>query len=637
MCGIAGFYCLDSFCTDCAKERVVQMARAIVHRGPDDSGEWIDGEAGIALAHRRLSILDLTPAGHQPMVSPSGRYVFVFNGEIYNHPEIRKKLEHEREAAVWRGHSDTETLLVAIESWGIANTLKKCSGMFAFALWDRQQRQLTLGRDRIGEKPLYYGMQAGSLLFASELKAIRQAPGFRGEIDKDVLALYFKYNAVPDPYCIYKGFRKLQPGHTLTVNAQDIAKKEIPQSHPYWSLQDAYQRGSDNPFIGSETEAVDELERLLSRSVREQSLADVPLGAFLSGGVDSSAVVALMQSQSSQKVKTFTIGFTDKAYNEAEYARDVARHLGTDHHELYVTPRDALDVIPKLPDMYDEPFADSSQVPTYLVSQLARQHVTVSLSGDGGDELFCGYTRYRKASANWGKVCRIPYVLRKSLAETVSSILPDAEVKNEFLARKVNAFAQKDLVSFYNVMVSQCLDSTSFVPGSDDLASWYRSNGFGHGMNALMACDILGYLSTDILVKVDRAAMNVSLETRVPLLDYRIVEFAQSLPLALKMRRGESKWILRQVLYKHVPRELIDRPKMGFGVPIAEWLKAPLREWADDLLSPSSLDCCGLLSGKNISRKWIEHKAGIKDWSSQLWMVLMYISWFNRQGKKYND
>lgn len=632
MCGIAGIFKETSFLSEWAEEIVVRMANAILHRGPDDSGVWVDGEAGIALAHRRLSILDLTPAGHQPMVSPSGRHVIVFNGEIYNHPAIRKRLEQGRMISEWRGHSDTETLLVAIESWGVANTLKECSGMFAFALWDRQQRQLTLGRDRIGEKPLYYGMQGGSLLFASELKAIRQAPGFKGDVDTDVLALYFKYNAVPDPYCIYKGFHKLQPGHTLTVNAQDIAKNEIPQSYSYWSLQDAYQRGSDNPFTGSDIEAVDELQRLFVTSVREQSLADVPLGAFLSGGVDSSAVVALMQSQSSQKVKTFTIGFTDKAFNEAEYARDVAMHLGTDHHELYITPKQALDVIPKLSEIYDEPFADSSQIPTHLVSQLARQHVTVSLSGDGGDELFCGYTRYRNASAHWGKVCRIPYVVRKLLAETASSVLPDAEGKNEFLARKVKAFAQKDLVSFYNVIVSQCLDSTKFVPGSYDLTSWYSRNGFGHEMSALMANDILGYLPTDILVKVDRAAMHVSLETRVPLLDYRIVEFAQSLPESMKIRGVESKWILRQLLYRHVPRKLIERPKMGFGVPISSWLRGPLKEWADDLLSLPSFRRSGLLNEKEISRKWVEHRSGIRDWSGQLWMVLMFLAWIKRYG-----
>jgi len=630
LCGIAGFFHKDSFRYEWAKKCVDRMASAIIHRGSDDFGEWIDGEAGIAFAHRRLSIIDLSPAGHQPMVSPSGRYIIIFNGEIYNHLELRKRLVHEDIRTAWRGHSDTESLLAAIESWGILKALQRSVGMFAFALWDRQERSLTLARDRIGEKPLYYGMQSSVLMFASELKAIMKAPGFKSEIDKDVLALYFKYNAVPEPYCIYKGFRKLKPGCILTIRAEDISKNMMPEAKSFWSLHQAYQHGLDNPFTGTDAEAVEEFERLFRRSVAEQSLADVPLGAFLSGGVDSSAVVALMQSQSNREVRTFTIGFTDQKFNEAEYAKAVAKHLGTEHNEVYITPKEALDVIPQLPDIYDEPFADSSQIPTYLVSQLARQSVTVSLSGDGGDELFCGYTRYLNASTHWNKINKIPHTIRKILSGSALSLLSDVDGRNEFLARKINAFGKKDIVSFYDVMVSHCLDHSNFISDSRLLDCTKYSNCFGSGLGALMVIDILGYLPTDILVKVDRAAMHVSLETRIPLLDYRIVEFAQSLPETMRIKGGESKWILRQLLYKHVPRNLIERPKTGFGVPIADWLKGPLREWADDLLSGTSLNRCSLLNKRIISKKWTEHKSGIRDWSGQLWIVLMFMAWFNR-------
>jgi asparagine synthase (glutamine-hydrolysing) len=636
MCGIAGIIYRGRIEEASCIAIVRKMADAIAHRGPDDSGVWVDGKVGVGLGHRRLSILDLSPAGHQPMVSSSGRYVIVFNGEIYNHIGIRKELEGNNNETEWRGHSDTETLLGAIEAWGLQKALQLCTGMFALALWDRQEHSLILGRDRIGEKPLYYGMQNGTFMFGSELKALRYAPGFRGEIDKDVLAVYFKYNAVPDTYCIYKGIYKLKPGCIVTLRSEDIAKNMLPEPTPFWSLYKAYQYGVDHPFTGNDAEAVDELERLFLRSVTEQSIADVPLGAFLSGGVDSSAVVALMQSESTRKVKTFTIGFTEKEYNEAEYAKAVAQHLGTDHHELYITPKQAQEVIPKLPDMYDEPFADSSQIPTFLVSQLARQHVTVSLSGDAGDELFCGYTRYSHALAHWNKISQIPQELRQLLAGSASLLLPDQEGKNEFLARKIKAFSKKDIISFYDVMLSQCLDTANFVPHRRILYCTDNSKCFGHGLGALMATDMLGYLPSDILVKVDRAAMNVSLETRVPLLDYRIVEFAQCLPMHMKMRGVESKWILRKLLYKHVPEKLIERPKMGFGVPVGDWLKGPLREWSDDLLSMPSLERCECLNGKEISRKWIEHKSGTRDWSGQLWMVLMFVAWFNRYKNTVN-
>lgn len=648
MCGIAGGFTLQNFDVLC--DALPHMTRAIAHRGPDADGHWFDAEAGIALGHRRLSILELSEAGAQPMISGSGRYVLVFNGEVYNHLETRKQLQKEQCAPAWRGHSDTETLLAAIEAWGLEKTLQASTGMFAIALWDRQERTLSLARDRIGEKPLYYGLQNGILLFGSELKAIKQVPGFKGEINRDVLDLYFQFNAVPDPYCIYQGFHKLRPGTVITIDALCISKNTLPEPNTYWSLSEVCQQGLDNPFTGSDTEAVNEFERLFMQSVAEQSIADVPLGAFLSGGIDSSAVVALMQAQSSQKVKTFTIGFSEQDFNEAEYAKAVAQHLGTEHHEMYVSSQQALDVIPKLPSMFCEPFADSSQVPTYLVSQLAKQHVTVSLSGDAGDELFGGYGRYQLANNIWKKLGYVPVPIRASAARAIHAVgvnswdtfidsmrwaLPSS-LKTYASGQRAHKFADvlgmPDMGEFYRQLVTHW-PHAGLVINSQPLPCAYTSGddlpADLKGAPRMMAKDILGYICTDILVKVDRAAMANSLETRVPFLDPRIVEFSQRLPLHMKMR--VSKWILRQVLYKHVPRELIERPKMGFGIPIGAWLRGPLRDWAEHLLSEHTLIEDGFINAKLVSEKWRQHISGSHNWEYLLWDVLMFQAWLKQQ------
>jgi asparagine synthase (glutamine-hydrolysing) len=629
------------------------MTGALAHRGPDADGHWFDSAAGIALGHRRLSIIDLSAAGAQPMISRSGRYVIVFNGEIYNHNDIRKQLETDGKTLSWLGHSDTETLLAAIEAWGLEKTLQNCTGMFAIALWDRTDRKLSLARDRIGEKPLYYGLQNRTFMFGSELKAIRLAPGFRGEIDRDVLALYFQFNAVPDPYCIYRGFHKLRPGCILSIDVSQLRNGTVPEVQPYWSLADVCRSGINSPFIGTDAEAVAKLEKLIAQSIAEQSIADVPLGAFLSGGVDSSAIVAMMQAQSNHRVKTFTIGFTEDAYNEAEHAKAVALHLGTDHHELYVSPQQALDVIPKLPHMYCEPFADSSQIPTFLVSQLARQHVTVSLSGDAGDELFGGYNRYQTAEDYWRRISRTPAPIRGLLVAGIRSlsveqwnqliaavrwVLP-SKLKNYANGKRAHVLAelmsQQDIGNFYRQLVTHWRLDSGLVNYQRELPSVYSNCAVLpvdiDGKQRLMAKDILGYLCTDILVKVDRAAMATSLETRVPLLDPRIVEFSQSLPLHLKMRGGQTKWILRELLYKHVPRKLIERPKMGFGVPIGPWLRGPLRDWAENLLSVEKLSEQGLINPDPVRDKWFQHLAGSHNWEYLLWDVLMFQAWLDDQ------
>lgn len=630
------------------------MAQRIVHRGPDDSGVWVDVEAGIALAHRRLSILDLSPAGHQPMVSVLGRYVIVFNGEIYNYLELRRELDDsphhgllQGEGGVphWRGHSDTETLLACFEAWGIEATLKKSVGMFAIALWDRAERVLTLARDRMGEKPLYYGWQGETFLFGSELKALRAHPAFQGKIDRDSLALMLRHNYIPAPYSIYQGIRKLPPGTYLKL----LMGKREGEPVPYWSLREVAERGQAQPFVGSETEAVTALEAHLLESIGLQMIADVPLGAFLSGGVDSSTVVALMQAQSIRPVKTFTIGFHEEGYNEAQHAKVVARHLDTEHTELYVTPDEAMNVIPHLPALYDEPFSDSSQIPTFLLSQLAKQHVTVSLSGDAGDELFGGYGRYFLARSIWRKVGWIPYVWRKGLARGIRLLSPEAwnaigqpfanfllgglrprpfgdrtHKLAEIIADGSREKIYRGLVSIWKRPADVVIGGTEPPTALTDRSSWPAIHDFEQRM---MYLDTMSYLPDDILVKVDRAAMGVSLETRVPFLDHRVVEFAWGLPLSMKIRGGQGKWILRQVLYKYVPEELIERPKMGFGVPIDSWLRGPLKEWAEALLDESRLKREGYFNPAPIRQKWVEHLSGQRNWQYYLWDVLMFQAW----------
>ncbi len=620
MCGIAGFWQQGGATQSALTARARAMADALVHRGPDDTGLWTDVEAGVAFGFRRLSILDLSPAGHQPMGSQSGRYVIAFNGEVYNFREMRMELECS--GYRFRGHSDTEVILAAIEAWGVHAALGRFVGMFAIALWDRQERKLSLIRDRLGIKPLYYGWMRGTLLWGSELKALRTHPSFREDIDRDSLALFLRHSAVPSPYSIYKNVYKLPPGSMLTV---DTPSEEAVMRKPvvYWSAQRVVEDGVRNGFDGNEAQATDQLDRLLREAVRLRMIADVPLGAFLSGGIDSSTVVAMMQSQSQRAVKTFSIGFREDDYNEAPHAREVAAYLGTEHHELYVTSREALDVIPRLPEIFDEPFSDVSQIPTYLVSRLTRSHVTVSLSGDGGDELFSGYSRYRTAQRIWNTMGWLPLSLRRSLG----TLLPGrrGEVWRDLLG-------MPSAEALYHRMVSHWKKPQELViGGTEPPTQLFRMQEGPGGLEFprhMMLADLVSYLPDDILAKVDRASMAVSLEARVPLLDHRVVEFAMSLPASMKVRGGQGKWILRQVLERYVPRKLTERPKMGFGVPMGAWLRGPLRDWAEDLLSSDRLRREGYLDPAPVRKIWEDHLSGARDWQYYLWDVLMFQAWF---------
>lgn len=640
MCGLVGSLSRDVVHAATLRAQVERMATALVHRGPDDAGSWVDPANGIALAHRRLAILDLSTAGHQPMHSASGRYVLAFNGEIYNHLDLRDQLET-RAPDLWRGHSDTETLLAGFEAWGVEATLQRAVGMFALALWDGAQRTLYLARDRVGEKPLYYGWQRDTLLFGSELKALRRHSAFHAEVDRDALAGLLRNGYVAAPRSIYRGIRKLPAGTFLAIRAGDQ------QSGPpivYWSARTVAEHGQAHPFAGDAREATDRLAQLLAQSVRGQMLSDVPLGAFLSGGVDSSTIAAVMQSLSSRPIKTFTIGFAEAGFNEAEHARAVARHLGTEHTELYVTPREAMEVIPALPATYDEPFADVSQIPTCLVARLARQHVTVALSGDAGDELFGGYNRYLAMHRIWRRARHVPGLARRAAGRSLGA-LPDVVWRGlgailgkdssqpALKARKLaRMLAAQDPMAAYRDVVTHWADASALVPGCDagrvGEVAWADLADAEHQM---MHFDLSTYLSDDILVKVDRAAMAVSLETRVPFLDHRVIEFAWQLPLRLKIRDGQGKWILRQVLYRHVPCQLIERPKMGFAVPMAAWLRGPLRPWAEALLQPERLRREGFLCSEPITSRWRQHLSGHQDWSVELWDVLSFQSWLEGQ------
>jgi asparagine synthase (glutamine-hydrolysing) len=625
------------------------MGAALRHRGPDDWGTWCDETVAVTFAHRRLSILDLSTAGHQPMESADGRFLTTFNGEIYNHLEVRAALEQGGQAPAWRGHSDTETMLAAFVAWGIEASLRRFVGMFALAVWDRQQRCLYLARDRIGEKPLYYGWLGNTFAFGSELKALREHPDWSGEIDRGALSLFMRHNYVPAPYSIYAGIRKLVPGELLRL-AHHAREPEI---EAYWSPQRAIEDGVARPFQGDEHAAVEQLESLLRQAIAGQMIADVPLGAFLSGGIDSSTVVALMQAQASQPVRTFSIGFHEPGYNEAEHAKAVARHLGTAHTELYVTASQAIDAIPRLPSLYDEPFADSSQLPTFLVAQLARQHVTVALSGDGGDELFAGYNRYTYGNTIWQQQSRIPLPLRRALGSAITAVSPSrwdavlrlplralsARLRHNHPGEKLHKLAGilglGAPEQVYLRLVSQWDEPDALVLGAQEpptaLTDPDRQCSLDDFIPRMMALDLVSYLPDDILVKVDRAAMGVSLETRIPMLDHRVVEFAWSLPQRFKLRDGQGKWILRQVLHRHVPRELIERPKMGFGVPIDSWLRGPLRNWAEALLEDGRLRREGLLDIAAVRRKWHEHSSGQANWQYLIWTVLMFESWFEQR------
>jgi len=644
MCGITGFLAGARFNQTQLLPVALGMADAIRHRGPDDSGVWSDPHAGIALAQRRLSVIDLSPAGHQPMVSASGRYVIVFNGEIYNFSTLRDELETAGTAPAWRGHSDTEVLLGLIESRGVRAALPAVRGMFAFALWDTSDRTLVLARDRLGEKPLYYGRIGGSFAFGSELKALRAHPEWSAPIDRSALALFMRHNYVPAPFSIYQGIRKLPPGHLLTLKWGT----EQPTVEPYWSAREVAETGLRAPTSMGHAALTDALDTLLRDAIAGQMVADVPLGAFLSGGIDSSVVVALMQSQSARAVKTFTIGFTEEGYDEAVHAAAVARHLGTEHTELYVTPREAMAVIPRLPSIYDEPFADSSQIPTFLVSQLARSHVTVSLSGDGGDELFGGYNRYLLGKDLWQKLSRLPTGVRIALARIVKSIpartlstlmkpvMPLAPARyrvglpGDKLHKLANVVSHRDLDSLYRDLVSHWRSPGEIVLGGAEhptLLSQAGDLSIDDPVARMMFLDLVTYMPDDILVKVDRAAMAVSLETRVPLLDHRVVEFAWQVPMTEKVNAGGTKQLLRSVLRRYVPDELIERPKMGFGVPIDSWLRGPLRDWAEALLDPARLRREGYLDADPIRSSWQQHLSGQRDWHYPLWDVLMFQAW----------
>lgn len=642
MCGIAGILKY----TGPDPGRVIsEMVGAIRYRGPDDSGVWCDPDYGLALSHARLSVLDLSPAGHQPMKSASGRYLIVFNGEIYNHLELREQLG----SMPWQGHSDTETLLAAIETWGVEKTLQATVGMFALALWDRVERRLTLARDRIGEKPLYYGWCNGAFIFASELKALEAYSGWRGEIDREALASFMRYAYVPLPFSIYIGIRKLLPGTYAAISSTD-STGHWPEPKTYWSAAAIAGQGRRSDW--TDGMAVDELDRLLRRAVKGQMVADVPLGALLSGGIDSSTVVALMQAQSSRPVKTFSVGFAEEEYNEAPQARAVANHLGTEHTELYVSPTDALKVIPLLPSMYDEPFGDSSAIPTYLVAQLARRHVTVALSGDGGDELFGGYNRYSWGRLFWHRMGRVPAFVRTILASALTVLSPGrwdrlgqllrpglpatlqlAAIGDKIhkLAGIVEADSQADfyrrLISLHQEPERLVIDAHEKDIWADIQARQLSMQDFGEEM---MFHDLVGYLTDDILTKVDRASMTISLESRMPMLDHRVVEFAWSLPLSMKVREErEGKWLLRQVLCRYVPKYLVDRPKMGFGMPLDSWLRGSLRDWAEALLDESRLRREGFFDPNPIREKWREHLSGRRNWQYWLWNVLMFQAWLS--------
>ena len=647
MCGLVGF--IDEGAATVDEElraNVRRMADTIVHRGPDDAGDWVDAEAGVALGFRRLAILDLSPAGHQPMVSATGRFVMVFNGEVYNYQALRRELQNLGLAPVFEGTSDTEVMLAAFEAWGIEAAVRRFIGMFAIALWDRREHTLYLMRDRMGVKPLYYGRSGDLFLFGSELKALRAHPAFTPRVDRDALALFFRHLDVPAPYSIYRDVRKLVPGTILSLHPK---MPEIPEPIPYWSAREVAEQGRTDPFLGNEEEAADHLNGLLREAVGQRMVADVPLGAFLSGGIDSSIVVALMQAQSDRPVNTFTIGYQDALFDEAMHAREVARLLGTAHTEWIVTPKDALAVIPKLPQLYDEPFSDVSQIPTFLVSSMARRHVTVALSGDGGDEVFGGYNRHFWAPKVWNRIRHWPRTTRRMAAAGMTALSPASwnavfRMFGPLLPRRFNeqnpgyklaklaevmlARSQDDL---YKGLVSHWKDPAALVLGSAEprtiLTDQARHAALEDFTHRMMFFDQVTYLPDDNLTKVDRASMGVSLEVRVPLLDHRVVEYAWRLPVGMKVGDGRGKLLLRKVLYRYVPAEIIDRPKMGFDAPVGMWIRGPLRDWAETLLAESRLQQEGFLDPRPVRKMWAEHLSGRYNREYLLWDVLMFQAW----------
>ena len=646
MCGITGFYSnsLSTF-----NNVIVDMNSAISHRGPDTNGVWLDKNSGIVLGHQRLSIIDVSSLGNQPMQSNSGRYILTYNGEIYNYLEIRKELKKNNSNIKWRSNSDTETLIESIDFWGLESTLQKIDGMFAFGLWDQKNRSLTLVRDRIGEKPLYYGWQGEGnnrvFLFGSELKALKIHPEFNGQINRDAIALQLRHNCIPAPYTIYKDIYKLLPGNYLELKQSDLKKNLLSPPKQYWSLTSSLMHGNNNQLELSESEFQEKLKENLKISVKKQMISDVPLGAFLSGGIDSSTIVALMQSQSTKPVKTFTVGFNEKDYSEAQYAKKIAKHLGTNHTELYVSSKEAMDVIPKISTIYDEPFSDSSQIPTFLVSQLAKENVKVAISGDGGDELFCGYNRYI-ISEKFSPIFRfMPFKLRKTLASIIQSIPPKSlnkiskflPILNQYsnlgdkIHKGANVLNLKNFSDIYYTLCSHWKNPTKIVLNSEEpgtfLTKFKPNLKYLNNQQQMMALDLLTYLPDDILVKVDRAAMASSLETRVPFLDHKLIEHVFKIPHSLKYRNGNGKWILKRILNEYVPKNLTQRPKMGFEIPIGSWLRGPLRDWAENLLNEKRLNQENFFNTKFVRAKWFDHLDGKKNWQHDLWDILMFQVW----------
>ena len=656
MCGITGIF--GNLRKEEFDSSIHEMSATLNHRGPDDAGTWINEENGVAFGHQRLSIIDLSSAGHQPMVSHCGRFTTVFNGEIYNHLQLRDKLNTSANKQSWKGHSDTETLVTAFSQWGIEKTLQQLVGMFAIAVWDFKEKRLFLIRDRFGEKPLYYGWSNGVFLFGSELKALQKYKRFSNQIDRGALSLYMKYMYVPTPYSIFKDIYKLEPGCILQID-KGAKPPTLPFFAPFrdqginiaqwYSISNMAQAGQKN-LITDQNDAVDLIEKTLLESVRSQLISDVPLGAFLSGGIDSSVITALMQKVCKDPVKTFTIGFEESSFNEAVYAKEVSRHLGTEHHELYVTSSDAFKVIPHLPTLYDEPFADSSQIPTYLVSKLARESVTVSLSGDAGDELFGGYSRYLWGSRVWNKVRWMPLIVRQTLGVAINKIsvntwdsignsLPNSS-RVSLMGDKAHRMAHrlknvKSLDDVYHSLVTEGYKEDGLVVNDKAaLITKLDNNDIVSGIvdseHRMMLLDSLTYLPDDILTKVDRAAMGVSLETRIPFLDYRVAELAWRLPLDTKINNGETKWPIRQVLYKYVPKELIERPKAGFAIPVGQWIRGPLREWAADLLNEERIRREGYFNPELVQQLWQQHLSGKYDWTPRLWAILMFQAWLDK-------
>ena len=643
MCGITGFWSARAQAED---DHVLRrMNDAIRHRGPDSAGTWSDVACGIFLGHRRLAILDLSAAGHQPMLSACGRYCMVYNGEIYNHLVIRKELEAFGGAPSWRGHSDSETLLAAVSHWGFEDALTRFNGMFAIALWDRRERRLLLARDRMGEKPLYYGNVGGVFLFGSELKALRQHPAWQGEVDRRAVAQYLRFSSVPSPLSIFEGIHKLPPAHWISLQSPDDTHAI---ARPYWDLAEIAARGAAGADKNiPDEELVDTLEARLLEAVEMRTLSDVPLGAFLSGGIDSSLIVALMQARAREPVKTFTIGFDHAEYNEAHHAKAIAEHLGTRHTELYVDEDQALELIPRLPEMWDEPFADASQIPTALVARMTREAVTVSLSGDGGDELFYGYHRYERTKAVWETIRRYPALLRQPIGALANRFAEPLSIMHDRVTGERSRTLRKLLLR---------LNSTGVLIGSRDFDEVYRQMvsvnrrppmrgafpelaelpayahpSLQHYEDRMMYADMRHYMPDTVLTKVDRATMAVGLESRAPLLDHTLVEYAWGLPLHAKLRNGTGKWALQQVLHRYVPRALVERPKMGFNVPIEHWLRGRLVDWADALLDRKQLDEQGLLESKLVRRLFEQHVSGRANNHYQLWGILMLQAWLASQ------